>query len=62
MKEDKNKISFGKWLLYCFVVAVLLFMVPVIIGGLGLIASVFIPLMLIAIPIMFAAFVLMVIF
>lgn len=62
MKEDKNKISFGKWLWYCFVVAVLLFMVPVIIGGLGLIASVFIPLMLIAIPIMFAAFVLMIIF
>ena len=60
--KDKERISFGRWFWYCMVIVAALFIVPIFIGGLGLIATVFIPLLLISVPIVVLAFICMVLF
>lgn len=56
-ENKKKKISFGAWIWTCIKVCVVIVMFPLVIGALGFLASIFLPICFIAVPVMVVAFV-----
>lgn len=53
--NKKNKFTFSAWFWTCIKVCVIIVMIPLVIGALGVLASIFLPVLFIAIPVMIAA-------
>ena len=56
-RREKGKVTFGAWLWTCIKICILIVMMPIALCAVAFLATVFFPIIFIAVPIMILAFV-----